>query len=51
MGTTGYQYSSDVTVKYIAEYLWGLLEATSDYADAQGDYVHYRRSDYAELGL
>jgi hypothetical protein len=38
LGTTGYSYSSDVTLKYIAEYLWGLLEATSGYADAQVDY-------------
>ncbi|MDF7799547.1 Ig domain-containing protein [Pontiellaceae bacterium B1224] len=38
LGETGYRYSSDVTVDYIAEFLWGLLDATDGFADAQVDF-------------
>ncbi|WP_372806794.1 hypothetical protein [Pontiella sp.] len=37
-GTTGYGYGSDAALKYIAEFLWGLLEATDGYRTAQVDY-------------
>jgi hypothetical protein len=37
-GDTSYSYSADATLKYIAEYLWGMLEATDGFRDAQVDY-------------
>ncbi|MGJ8672612.1 Ig-like domain-containing protein [Rubritalea sp.] len=35
---SGYSYSSDSTLKYTAEYLWGFLSATEGFNDAQVDY-------------
>lgn len=39
LGSNGYSYSSDVTIQYIAEFLWGLLAATDGYDGAQVDYA------------
>lgn len=39
LGSNGYSFSSDVTIDYIAEFLWGLLAATDGYGDAQVDYA------------
>jgi hypothetical protein len=37
-GETSYSYSADTTIKYVSEYLWGMLEATDGFSDAQVDY-------------